>query len=268
MQPNDLNERLSSIKTSWSKLFQAHQGEPDAATAALGQLLLRYYGAVYRYLLGVVRDPAAAEELTQEFAVRFLRGDFCRADPGHGRFRDFLRTALRHLAVDHWRHKGKALPPLPPDSPERVVAGPPPGEDFDRAFLDNWRAELFARTWEALAKAQEETGQPYHAVLCCKTKDPKLRSAQLAEQVNMQTGKAYTVAGVRQLLHRARDRFGELLVEEVARSLGTSEPAELEQELIDLTLLGYCRSALERRTRAEGGRRKPEGSAITPPPPE
>jgi RNA polymerase sigma-70 factor (ECF subfamily) len=265
MQPNDLNERLSSIKTSWSKLFEAHQGEPNGATAVLGQLLLRYYGAVYRYLLGVVRDPAAAEELTQEFAVRFLRGDFCRADPGQGRFRDFLRTALRHLAVDHWRHKGKALPPLPPDSPERVAAGPPPGDDFDQAFLENWREELFARTWEDLAKVQEETGQPYHTVLCCKTKEPKLRSAQLAERVSEQSGKAYTVAGIRQLLHRARDRFGELLVEEVAHSLGTSDPAELEQELLDLNLLSYCRSALERRTRAEGRRRKSEGRTPTPP---
>jgi RNA polymerase sigma-70 factor (ECF subfamily) len=268
MQTSDLDARLSSIQTSWSKLFAAHRGDQDAATTALGQLLLRYYGAVYRYLLGVVRDPAAAEELTQEFAVRFLRGDFCRANPRQGRFRDFLKVALRHLAVDHWRGKEKALPPLPPDSPERIPDVPPAGDDFERAFLDNWRAELFARTWGALARVQEETGQPYHTVLCLKTTEPKLRSAQLAEQVSAQTGKTYTVAAVRQLLHRARDRFGELLVEEVAHSLGTSEPAELEQELIDLALLGYCRSALERRTRAQTGRRKSAGPAATPPPPE
>jgi DNA-directed RNA polymerase specialized sigma24 family protein len=269
MQPNDLNERLSSIKTSWSKLFQAHRGEKDAATAALQQLLLRYYGAVYRYHLGALRDPAAAEELTQEFAVRFLRGDFCRADPRQGRFRDFLKTALRRLVMDYWRAKGKAPPPLPTGGRERAAAGPPPGHDFDRAFLDKWREELLARTWEALAKAQEEAGQPYHTVLRCKTKSPELRSAQLAEQVGAQVGKAYTVAGIRQLLHRARERYAQLLVEEVARSLGTSDPATLEQELIELNLLYYCRSALERRTRAGGGRRKSEGSTDdAPPPPE
>jgi RNA polymerase sigma-70 factor (ECF subfamily) len=105
-------------------------------------------------------------------------------------------------------------------------------------------------------------------VLCLKTTDPKLRSAQLAELVSRQAGKTYTVAAVRQLLHRARDRFGELLVEEVAHSLGTSEPAELEQVLIDLTLLGYCRSALERRTQAQRGRQKSAGPVATPPPPE
>jgi RNA polymerase sigma-70 factor (ECF subfamily) len=268
MQPNNLNERLSSIKTSWSRLFQAHQGEPDAATAARQQLLLRYYKAVYRYLLGALCDAAAAEELTQEFAVRFLRGDFKNADPQQGRFRDFLRTALRHLAMDYWQAKEKAPPPLPPGGPEPAAAGPPPGHDFDREFLDKWREELLARTWEALAKAQEEAGQPYHTVLRCKTGHPKLHSAQLAELVGKEAGKAYTEAGVRQLLHRARERFAQLLVEEVACSLETSDPAKLEQELIELNLLDYCRSSLERRTRAEGGRRKSDASPDAPPPAE
>jgi RNA polymerase sigma-70 factor (ECF subfamily) len=260
MGPNELQQRLSSIKTSWSKLFQAHRGEKDAATAALQQLLLRYYGAVYRYLLGALCDPAAAEELTQEFAVRFLRGDFCRADPRRGRFRDFLKTSLRHLVITHWRDREKAPPPLPPEGPEQPAAGPPPGDDFDRAFLDKWREELLARTWEALARAQEETGQPYHTVLRCKTRGPELHSAQLAEQVGAQAGRAYTETGVRQLLHRARERFARLLVEEVAHSLETTDPDKLEQELIELNLLDYCRSALERRARA--------GGADAPPPAE
>ena len=99
------------FSTHWTTLFRAHQGESDADTGARQQLLLRYYGAVYRYLLGIVRDPAAAEDLTQEFAVRFLRGDFRRAAPERGRFRDFLKTAVRHLAMDHWRQKEKASPP-------------------------------------------------------------------------------------------------------------------------------------------------------------
>ena len=125
---------------------------------------------------------------------------------------------------------------------------------------------MLARTWEALARAQEETGQPYHTVLRCKTRGPELHSAQLAEQVGAQAGRTYTEAGVRQLLHRARERFAQLLVEEVARSLETSDAAKMEQELIDLNLLDYCRSALQRRTKAEGDRRKPEGADVPPPP--
>src|SRR5262245_63341462 len=87
MSQGDTESRLSRIETTWTLVFQAHQGqEPDAL--ARQRLLLRYRGAIYRYLLGALRDPDAAEELAQEFAVRFLQGGFRRADPQQGRFRD------------------------------------------------------------------------------------------------------------------------------------------------------------------------------------
>jgi RNA polymerase sigma-70 factor (ECF subfamily) len=246
MQPNELATRLSGIKTHWTTLFLAHQSG-DAKIAAQEQLLLRYYGAVYRYLLGIVREPAAAEELTQDFAVRFLRGDFRRADPGRGRFRDFLKTALRHLAQDYWRKTDKALSPLPSDSSGGVPGADPDWEALDQPFLDKWREELLARAWEALEELQSKTGQPYYTALRSKTEQPEVRSAQLAEQLSATLGKPYTENGVRQLLYRARHHFADLLVAEVARSLESEEPAELEQELIELDLLCYCQSALERR---------------------
>ena len=243
-------DRLTLIKTHWAMLFQAHQDLGDAASAAQRELLLRYYGAVYRYLLGILRDPAAAEELTQEFAVRFLRGDFSGADPRRGRFRDFLKAALRHLAVDYWRQQRKTPLPLA-DAGAGLAAGDPSvSEAFDQAFVDNWRQELLARTWEALAQAQAETGQPYHTVLRWKTEHPEVRSAQLADRLRTQEGRPFSEESTRQLLHRARKRFAEALVEEVARSLQTSAPEEVTQELIDLGLLAYCRPALEKRRRS------------------
>ena len=89
-------EHLSQITTLWTMLLRAHTPADDAA-AARHALLERYGGAVGRYLLGAVHDPDAAAELTQEFAVRFLRGDFRRAEAARGRFRDYLKTALIHL---------------------------------------------------------------------------------------------------------------------------------------------------------------------------
>ena len=68
-----------------------------------------------------------------------------------------------------------------------------------------------------------------------------------AAQLSAQSGKPWTAVGVRQLLHRARNLFADVLVEEVARSLESSGQDELEQELVDLDLLSYCQAALERR---------------------
>jgi RNA polymerase sigma-70 factor (ECF subfamily) len=246
VDPKDLANHLTNIKTHWTVLFQAHQSG-DARTAARQQLLLRYYGAVYRYLLGTVRDRAVAEELTQDFAVRFLRGDFHRADPERGRFRDFVKTALRHLAQDYWRKQGKGPAPLPPAEAAAVAGRPEDPDALDQPFLDKWREELLARTWEALEEVQLRTGQPFHTVLRWKTERPDQRSAQLAQRLGELQGKPVTENALRKMLHRARQHFADLLVEEVARSLQTSDPAELEQELIELDLLAYCRSALGRR---------------------
>src|SRR5262245_12448833 len=186
LDPNDLSQRLTRIQTRWTLVFRAHQGQGGAWAEARQQLLLRYYGAVYRYLLGTLRDPDVAEELTQEFAVRFLRGDFKRATPQRGRFRDFLKAAARHLAIKHWqrteRRKKKGPRPLPQDS-DAGAARFPEDSDSDREFHHAWREELLARTWEALAQAQEETGRPYHAVLRFKTEYPQARSAELAERL-------------------------------------------------------------------------------------
>ena len=56
-----------------------------------------------------------------------------------------------------------------------------------------------------------------------------------------------TAVGVRQTLHRAREKFGALLLDEVIHSLENPGPEQVEEELAELGLLDYCRPALERR---------------------
>jgi DNA-directed RNA polymerase specialized sigma24 family protein len=219
-------------------LCRAHGGA-DGKLPAQHALLERYGGASYRYLLGAVRDPEAAAELTQDFAVRFLRGDFRRPDPGKGRFRDYLKTALIHMATDHRRAKAQQPRSLHTDTPALPIESP----DDDAMFLASWRAELLDRTWDALAHASP-TG---HAILMLHVAEPDLSSAQMALRFNDKPGREMNADGVRKSLQRAHERFAELLVEEVARSLDGPEDSELEAELSSLDLLRYCRSALAAR---------------------
>ena len=72
----------------------------------------RYCGSVYRYLLGALRNGDAAIELFQEFAMRFVRGDFHRASPTRGRFRDYVKTALINLVTDHFNRQNSKPRPL------------------------------------------------------------------------------------------------------------------------------------------------------------
>jgi RNA polymerase sigma-70 factor (ECF subfamily) len=132
------NEHLSQIQTSWTLVFAAHRGSADAASAAQMALLERYAGAIHRYLLGATRDPETAEELAREFAVRFLRGDFHRADPRKGRFRDFIKRALGNLMIDDQRRRRRQ----PLNVLDGGVEPDDPGAgfwDLDARFLESWR---------------------------------------------------------------------------------------------------------------------------------
>ena len=256
MEPNDFDEHLSRIETRLSTWLKAHQGEGESTVVARQHLVLRYYPAVYRYLLGMLRkggvaDPQAeAEELTQEFALRILQGVFKGFNPERGRFRDYVKVAVRNLVMDYWRqkkHQKERAPHLLQPGQDEPMAAPAADIDFDRVFIEKWREELLARTWQALQKNQEETGQPYYTVLRLKSGQPDLLYASLADQASAQLGRPLTAENLRQLVHRSHRRFAELLVDEVARSIETTEPDQVAEELITLGLMSYCRSAVVER---------------------
>jgi RNA polymerase sigma factor (sigma-70 family) len=246
MEQQSPSQHFSHISTLWTLVYQAHQGSPETVSAAQRRLLELYSGAIHRYLLAALRDPDAADDLFQEFALRFLRGDFKRADPQRGRFRSFMKTALFHLIVDHQRRRRERSPaPLPDDREPACTA--PELDDSERRFVESWREELMDRSWQALAEVERRTGQPHYMVLRFRSEQPLLSSAELAEQLGARLGREFTVHGVRQALHRARDKMADLLLHEVIQSLDNPTHQELEDELTDLGLLSYCRTALDRR---------------------
>jgi DNA-directed RNA polymerase specialized sigma24 family protein len=250
VDPADLNLHLSQIETHWSAVFRAHQRGSGEADLALAALVHRYGSAIHRYLLASLRDVEAADELAQEFALRFLRGDFKNAEPSKGRFRDFLKRAIYHLMVDYQRARrtqplriGEAG--IEPASP----AADPWETDLDRQFLASWRDQLLARAWAALDQVQARTGQPFAEVLRLRVDSPDLRSAELAQRLSERRGCSVNAGWVRLNLHRARDIFVKTLIDEVKHSLGKHTLRSLEEELSELGLLEYCRSALKRRRR-------------------
>jgi RNA polymerase sigma-70 factor (ECF subfamily) len=233
--------RLSDIPTLWSDVLRANDSQGDDGRAARHQLLERYGGAVRRYLRAALHDPEAADELFQVFAYRFLSGALRGADRSRGRFRDFVKGVLFHIVADYHNDRKRQPQPLavdPSQSEESMVA------EEDNRFLENWRAELLARAWSGLSAQEEGNGPPFFTVLRFRADHPDLRSHEIAAQLSARMGRELTAAGVRQTLHRARDKFAELLLHEVRQSLEAPTPQRLEQELIDLGLFEYCRAAL------------------------
>jgi RNA polymerase sigma-70 factor (ECF subfamily) len=246
MKSRDSDRRLSRISTLWSQVSLAQHEAGDESRAAQQKLLERYGPAIRLYLLGAVRDAEVAEDLLQEFAYRFLHGDMRGIDPQRGRFRDYVKGVLFHLVADYHKKRQRLPRQLPSEHPEPAVSCEPDAEQ-EQAFLTSWREDLLARTWAALAAADEAKGQSFHAVLRFRAEHLELHADEMAEQLSRTLGKPVTATGVRKTLERARIRFADLMLDEIAQTLSNPTLEKLEEELIDLNLLEYCRPALERR---------------------
>jgi RNA polymerase sigma-70 factor (ECF subfamily) len=243
----DLPQHLSQISTLWNVVASAHETAEEERLRAQRRLVQRYWRAIYTYLLGITRDEHLANDLLQEFALRLVRGDFRRADPARGRFRDFLKKALVNLVISYRRQQNRAALQLPNGVPEAAASAE--SMDLEREFLAHWRQVLLERAWQGLAAAEKPGGPPFHKVLRRRAEKPDLSSGQLAEQLTaeLHPDHPFTDSAIRKIIQRARELFADLLVAEVARSLGEASLDELEEEIIDLGFQAYCRQALERR---------------------
>jgi RNA polymerase sigma-70 factor (ECF subfamily) len=240
-----VEQRLSLIPTLWSLVDQAHGCVAEAAIAARRKLLERYGCAVLRYLRRVLHDADAAADVFQDFALCLVHGDLRGADPRRGRFRNYVKGTLFHLVADYRNQRRRWPRPLPADA--AVLATYPEDGESDRQFEESWRDELLARAWAELAEIEATTGRPFYAVLRLRADHPELRSPQLAQQLATRLGRPISPAGVRQTLHRAREKFAALLLDEVTHSLDNPTVEQVHEELAELGLLEYCRPAPARR---------------------
>ena len=245
------NRPLREVSTIWTMVLCAHGGPVNSEEDALQRFMDRYHVAVYRYFMTALGNVEAAEELFQEFSLRFVRGDFRRFDPRRGRFRDFIRVALMNLIRDYRRRQFSRPATLEPDAPVTGGVAGSLGEADESMpeFDDAWRAELLAQCWKELAIQQEQGGQPLHTVLKFRAGGEEPTGAELAATLNgqLQPDTPYSEAGARKLLQRARDKFADLLIDEVSRSLDDPSLEEVESDLVALGLLTHCRRALDRR---------------------
>jgi RNA polymerase sigma factor (sigma-70 family) len=240
-------EHLSQISTHWSLVFRAHQDTGAAKKAAQEELLQRYLGPVYCYVLSMVRDEEAARELCQEFGLHFVRGDFHRACPDEGHFRHFIKKAVRNLVADWLRRQKSRGQRLDSAVLEDLASSEP---DAEQMFHDKHQADLIERAWNRLAEFEVERKDRWlYTLFRYGAEHPDQTAAEIADQLGRHLKVPLTEANVWQTLKRARAKFAALLLDEVARSLASPTPEQLREEVIDLGLLSYCELALAQRQR-------------------
>jgi RNA polymerase sigma-70 factor (ECF subfamily) len=237
MEHDSNPDRLSKIVTDWDGIRDVHRDElgGQEIADARNRILMRYASCVRKYILGATKNPDVAEDLSQEFALRFVRGDYKRADPSKGRFRDYLKMSVRNLVTDYFRKKSPAE--LTSTAADRIEDET--FDDLEVEFRQNWRKLLLTRTWNALEEFQGDRKNSAFTVLRHRAENPKASSTELAASLSAILGQKLTSVTVRQKIHRARQKFAELLKAEVRLSMNTADEDEILEELAELGLRKY-----------------------------
>ena len=220
--------------THWSVVLAA-QGRSPAAGAALETLCRSYWLPLYAFIRREGYEIEEAKDLTQEFFARWLeRRDFDAARQEKGRLRSYLLTSLKHFLTNERnraaaikRGQGQRLLSL-----DQFQQGEAAGfEPADTATAD----QIYERRWamtvlnQVLARLEEEHRaagkmQLFDRLQKSFTDDPD-RSSQvkIAHELGM------TENAVNQAFHRFRQRYRELLREEVAHTVAVA--VDIEDEL-------------------------------------
>lgn len=212
------------------------------------QFIMRYAPAIQRYMAAIVRDPHEAEDACHDFLARVFQRGFEENAVHRGRFRDYLKAAVRNAALTHLRRQRNAVRE---HLDLNEVAGPAtPSQPFaeaDALWTAQWRQVVLERAWQALELAENEAPDSLvHTSLRLAAENPEATSAELADRVSRKLGRPYRAEAFRKQLSRARRLFAQLLVDEVKQTLKTPAPERVEEELIDLDLLKYVRDYLPR----------------------
>jgi RNA polymerase sigma factor (sigma-70 family) len=223
------------VTTHWSVVLSAGRSDTTLARAALEQLCGNYWPPLYAYVRRAGYSREEAQDLTQEFFARLLAQDtIAKADPARGRFRSFLLGSLKHFLAHEWekavaqkRGGGAQVLPLEFDTAETRCAQPiAPGDTPDRAFDRQWALALLDVVLGRLRKEYTDSGRDS---LFVGMKDTltggrsEIPYRELGARLGLSEGAVKVAA------HRLRQRYRELLREEVANTV--SKPDDLEAEM-------------------------------------
>lgn len=220
--------------TCWSVVLAADQGRSSDTGAALESLCRTYWYPLYSYVRRRGYVSADAQDLTQEFFSRLLQRPFlARVGPEKGRFRSFLLASMNNFLANEWdrakaeKRGGKArLLSLDADSAEsRYAREDVHDQQAERVFESRWALALLEA---ALARLRAEVSSAGKLDLFEMLKGFLEAEPRSGEYAKLGESLGWTPGAVAVAVHRLRARYRELLLEEVAATVGEAEHVEDE----------------------------------------
>jgi RNA polymerase sigma-70 factor (ECF subfamily) len=216
-------------------VLSAREHDSPQAAAALEKLCRTYWYPLYAFVRRQGHDEPSAKDLTQEFFLRLLhKNRLDHVQREKGRFRSFLLASLKHFLADEWdkaqalkRGGSQALLSLDDDTAEdRYQLEPADNMTPDKLFEQRWALILLDQSKTRLKEEYVQAGKAdfYERLRVFEAADPDAPTyAEVAAEFGL------TESAVKSAVHRLRQRYGELVREEVAHTVDS--PAEVDEEL-------------------------------------
>ena len=227
--------------TRWSVVRNALQEPDEQSSRALASLCEAYWFPLYAYVRRSGNSSHDAEDLVQGFFEQLLRkGSLAAADRERGKLRTFLLTCLRNYLSDQFDRanaakRGGQLPHFSLD------------EQSARARYDEQAAEtatpeeLYQRHWaltileHALEQIKEEFAARGEAAEFSVLR-PFLGFGTGAEQSYEEAARrlGMSTGTMKSRVFRLRQRWRDLVFEEVGKTLAEPDTNSIREELRDL----------------------------------
>jgi len=238
MNPTN-NSAEDFTQTRWSMVRRLQGSRAPAARDALSELAVRYWYPVYAYVRRCGHSQEIAQDITQTF-LQQVANDL-RSNPVQpaGKFRDWLLAKLNGFLIGEWRElaEGGQVPGAPALSEleSRNRSEHEIDESPELAYRRSFALEVLTRGFKRLRDEASQTG---HLDMC-----EALESFLSRDPLPGQYDELSRKLGIRPLalvmaLKRLRQRFRELVREELADTVSSAEEMEAEQQALFAALDG------------------------------
>ena len=231
--------------TAWSMVRAAQDVDGSQQREAMNRWTAAYWRPVFYFIRARGYPLHRAEDLTQEFFLRFFERDWIsRADQQRGRFRTFLLTILTRFLADQGKHRARRQETF--DSQQVAISAllrdsdrsfePPVHRTPEQIFMRQWAHSVLAQVQHSMESWCAARGRPdwYRMFLATYFPGPgrpKFTQDGLAEHLRVSRDQ------VRYGLKEVEQKFIEFLRAELADQVDS--PDELDQEIRELReLLG------------------------------
>lgn len=221
--------------THWTVVLDAARPGTERSQEAFARIYLDYWYPLYAYIRRRGHSPPDAEDITQNFFLHLIEKESLDGlEREGGKFRSFLLRSLDYFLANAWHRaqaqkRGGGVQPLSLDAAQaeaRFSAEPTTPDTPETLFERQWVFTLLSHVLDRLGTECEVSGKGLlFGDLRSHLQGERNGSpyAEVAARHQMSEG------AVKVAVHRLRQRYGELLREEIARTVGSAD--EVDEEL-------------------------------------